>query len=539
MICPICHQENGPLISHFHAERDAPIVQALQEFDPHWQPDQGVCRRCIDQAQLAPLAAVPTSYELETIGDYWILPIPERLHAHPAYHGRGVTICFIDSGFQLHPDLRATRNRILKTVDIHRPSQATHPEWAKPHPHAWHGTMTSVVGAGDGHQSGGRYRSLAPEADVVLIKVMDENGRITGNAIEKALLWVLAHHTTYGIRIVNLSITDDDALPYRQNAVNLAVEQLVAAGINVVAAAGNTAGATVKAPANSPHAITVGGLNDANTLHPLNDSLYHSTFGPTADFTYKPELIAPAIWLPAPILLDSSAQREAEALFRIKATTPRYQAAVAANLWHRISLQPSLLRRPSEELESIVDTYLDGTKYLSGFYQHSDGTSFAAPIVCSVIAQLLEANPTLDAAEVREILLNTAHPLPGFPEERQGFGVIHPLNAVNEAKEDHHDLPVYFNPLIDYRRRRVQFRVHEAHAQRVELAGAFNNWQATPFTPDAEQHFWQGQIPLPPPGRYPYKLVINGTKWLPDQRNLFREPDDFGGFHSLLIVEAQ
>ncbi len=473
------------------------------------------------------------------IGSYWVLPIPQRLGTPSQFTGKGVTMCFIDSGFQLHPDLTQPTNRIVKTHDIHHPDQEEHPEWIKPHPHSWHGTMTSVVGAGNGTLSGGYYRSLAPDAQLVLIKVMDAQGSISGSAIQAALQWVLDHHEEYGIRIINLSVTDDQALPYRENPLGRLVEQLVEAGINVVAAAGNETQASLKAPANIPHAITVGGLNDANTLHPSGHSLYHSTFGPTADFTYKPELIAPAIWVPAPILPGTAAQREAEGLFTVQHASNRFRPNVAANLWYRFPLQSSILTQPPAQIDDAVNAYLDSSKYLSPDYQHSDGTSFAAPIVCGVIAQMLEANPQLTAAAVREMLLETARKLPNFPTSRQGFGVVHPQGAIMRADDDHHDFFHSFSPIIDYRNRRVTFRCHEEDAQRIQLAGAFNNWQPTEMQPTSEHHFWETGLPLPAVGKYPYKFVIDGQTWIPDQRNLFREPDQYGGFHSLLFVEPQ
>jgi serine protease AprX len=51
-----------------------------------------------------------------------------------------------------------------------------------------------------------------------------------------------------------------------------------------------------------PRVTTVGGLNDKNTLDEFQRVLYHSTCGETVDDLQKPEIIAPAIWLAAPIL---------------------------------------------------------------------------------------------------------------------------------------------------------------------------------------------------------------------------------------------
>ena len=57
----------------------------------------------------------------------------------------------------------------------------------------------------------------------------------------------------------------------------------------------------------------------------------------------------------------------------------------------------------------------------------------AAPIVSSIVAQMLEANPALTPVEVRELLLKTARPLKDVPRARQGYGVVNAAGAVAEA----------------------------------------------------------------------------------------------------------
>jgi serine protease AprX len=62
-----------------------------------------------------------------------------------------------------------------------------------------------------------------------------------------------------------------------------------------------------------------------------------------------------------------------------------------------------------------------------------DGTSFSAPIVSSVIAQMLEANPNLTPQQIKKILISTAERLPGYEVDRQGWGVLDPRRAVEAA----------------------------------------------------------------------------------------------------------
>ncbi len=539
MTCPICNQDHGPLIHHFKGVADSFLLDILASEKPGWRQENGACTRCIDQAQLEQWRAVAGKdypYTEEQPGEYRVLSIPQRLAAHPSYTGEGVTICFIDSGFFPHPDLCQPENRILKVFDIHQPEKELN--WEHAHAHSWHGTMTSVVGAGNGWLSGGHYCSLAPDAKVVLIKVMDENGVISGEAIASALQWVLKNHEEFAIRVVNISVSDDFSTPYRESPIGRTIASLVEEGVNIVAAAGNNEGELLKVPANSPHAITVGGLNDHNTLHPLSYSLYHSNYGETADRTYKPELIAPAIWVPAPLLPGTKEQREAEALWTIYQTERPYKKAVAANVLNQTSLPQMLIRQPLEVLEQQVADRIELAKYISAHYQHSDGTSFAAPIVCSIIAQMLEARPELSPAEVRDLLLRTARPLNGLPVERQGFGVVHSLSAIYHAEKIHHPFPLSFNPTINYEAEKIRFRFRQETAKIVSAIGSFNGWhQPGIIMQQDDQCLWEVSIPLPSPGIYPYKYLVNGIEWMEDTRNLYRRPDGLGGFDSLLIVE--
>jgi serine protease AprX len=59
-----------------------------------------------------------------------------------------------------------------------------------------------------------------------------------------------------------------------------------------------------------------------------------------------------------------------------------------------------------------------------------DGTSFAAPIVSSVVAQMLEERPELKPHEVKQILIKTAVRIPHVAVDRQGWGMVNPRLAV-------------------------------------------------------------------------------------------------------------
>ncbi|MFN0123432.1 MAG: S8 family serine peptidase, partial [Blastocatellia bacterium] len=127
--------------------------------------------------------------------------------ADERFTGRGVTMAFIDSGFYPHPDLTQPVNRIAAYVNVTRENanaEEKEAEFSTPHNSSWHGMMTSVVAAGNGWLSQGKYRGIASDARVVLVKVGDA-ARIHHDDITRGLRWVIRHRERYNIRVVNVS----------------------------------------------------------------------------------------------------------------------------------------------------------------------------------------------------------------------------------------------------------------------------------------------------------------------------------------------
>jgi len=363
-----------------------------------------------------------------------ILPTPLRLGADDRFRGRGVTIAFLDSGFYAHPDLVEPRNRILRYVDVTDP-RAAYPRILEPDESSWHGMMTSVVACGNGTLSGGLYRGLASEVNVVLVKVGTAR-RITHENIRRGLEWVVRNRMRYGIRICNVSCGGDYEASYLFDSLSQAAERATRAGVLVVAAAGNlglAAGHPVLPPASCPSVLTVGGLDDKNRLHPAGHDIYHGSYGPTIDGLQKPEVIAPAIWLAAPILPGTPTATEARLYTHLSTARDdeldvvlEAHAGVDAALDAARHLAPPLVRQ-------LVEAKIRDNNVISGAYKHVDGTSFAAPIVSSLAAQMLEANPALRPHEIKSILVATARRLPHVPVDRQGWGVVEPAAAVEDA----------------------------------------------------------------------------------------------------------
>ncbi len=464
-----------------------------------------------------------------------VIPVAERLNADTTRAGRGVTIAFLDSGFYPHPDLTAPRNRIIAYHDVANRSARFDAE-SEPQTWQWHGTQTSVTAAGNGYLSDGVYRGLAFEAMVALVKVSDR-GRISDENIVRGLEWVIANKDRYNIRIVSMSLGGDADVSFRESMVDEAAEKAVRAGLTLIVAAGN-AGCTADhrpiPPANSPSVITVGGYNDNNELDTELNS-YCSSFGPTIDGLIKPEICAPAIWVAAPILPGTDFYLNAEALSAI-AAAPDYQIKkLAGELWRVAGLPEEITSTTPSEIRKVAETKLQESKVVSTHYQHVDGTSFAAPIVASVVAQMLEANSNLTPAAIKNILVSTADRSAGLSLNQQGYGVLNARRAVEEAaRENHTHESCDFNP-PRIENGRLVFWYHNDSVFSVSLAGDFNDWnpQATPF----DQHssgLWLVELEPPKSGSYQYKFVVNGELWVDDPSNGLKVADNHGGFNSVL-----
>ncbi len=429
--CPVCSR----VMSDERASLSA-MPEDLQMLIRANAPDSSafdeICARC---ARLFSHAKdqIMTEAAVQKDGSH-VLSTPLRLDADERFTGRGVTIAFLDSGFYPHVDLTTPENRIVAYRSLldrdGEMGSLFHPDVA-----SWHGMMTSVVAAGNGSLSNGFYRGIAPDAKVVLVKLA-RTGRITDQNIQDGLEWVLRNKEQYNIRIVNISAGGDDEQSYLHDPLSQTVERCTAAGIVVVCAVGNAGhmpNHPVMPPASAPSAIAVGGLDDNNSLNRARRGMYRSSYGPTVDGLQKPEVIASSIWVPAPILPNTPTAQQAELLETLDQSDDELLHAIIRN---NSGLDPDLdaaLDRPVHSIRQIITLKIGRENVISKHYKYVDGTSFSAPIVSSVAAQMLEANPNLTPSQVKKILISTAERLPHYEVDRQGWGVIDPRRAVETS----------------------------------------------------------------------------------------------------------
>jgi subtilisin family serine protease len=138
----------------------------------------------------------------------------------------------------------------------------------------------------------------------------------------------------------------------------------------------------------------------------------------------KPELVAQAIWVAAPILCNTAEQEEAKALFQLLSLPEDLLIRDLKNRLAKTKLDPGILDYSNIfEVNEALIRRIQSAKYISPDYMHVDGTSFSAPVVTAIIAQLLEVNPQLNPAQVRQILFSTAGRIEGVAPGRTALNL--------------------------------------------------------------------------------------------------------------------
>lgn len=202
--------------------------------------------------------------------------------------GRGVTVAVIDTGLARHPDYR---DRIVGFRDLVKGRKKAYDDNG-------HGTHIAGIIAGNGRLSGGKYKGIAPEATLVGIKALNRRGSGNLSTVLTGLNWCLQNRSRLGIKVVNLSIGAEAVDHYSVDPLCVAIQKLTAAGMLVVAAAGNSgpSPATIDSPGCCPASLTVGAVNDRKAESPEASTIASfSGRGPTKDGLSKPDIVAPGV----------------------------------------------------------------------------------------------------------------------------------------------------------------------------------------------------------------------------------------------------
>ncbi|WP_392673571.1 S8 family serine peptidase [Streptomyces sp. LN785] len=259
------------------------------------------------------------------------------------YDGKGVKVAVLDTGVDAtHPDLAG---RIAETRNFSDSDDAVD--------RFGHGTHVASTIVGSGAGSGGRYKGVAPEADLLIGKVLGDNGSGSDSSVLAGMDW--AAHS--GAKVISMSL-GTSAASDGTDPLSAAVDTLTAeTGSLFVIAAGNTGpkATTIGSPGAADSALTVAAVDKQDQLASF------SSRGPRLnDNALKPDIAAPGVDI------------------------------VAA-------------RAAGTSMGTPVDKY----------YTSSSGTSMATPHVAGAAAIVAEAHPDWSAADIKGALMSGAKVLDG------------------------------------------------------------------------------------------------------------------------------
>ncbi|MFF0267708.1 S8 family serine peptidase [Kribbella sp. NPDC004536] len=267
--------------------------------------------------------------------------------------GRGVRVAVLDSGVDLgHPDLAprivATKSFVAGEDVVDRNG---------------HGTHTASTVAGTGAASDGKERGVAPDADLIVGKVLGDSGSGPISGIIAGMEWAAR---TEHAKVINMSLgtpawhTQDDPL---SQAVN---ELSAETGALFVIAAGNSGSSaySVSSPGTAEAALTVGAVDGSDQLADF------SSVGPRMmDDGLKPDLTAPGV---------------------------------------------DVLAARSQYMN-------DGGE---GYYRTDSGTSMAAPHVAGAAVLLAAQHPDWTGQQLKDALMSTSKLTPAYTPYQAGTGRV-------------------------------------------------------------------------------------------------------------------
>ena len=345
-----------PIINGFAAELTSGAAEALEAAD-------GVKAVTVDNAvkpQGISLTRLQTAYPAS-------VDAPQLWNYSTNVTGRGVGVAIIDTGVAGGmPDFRATGSSSSRVVA----NAVTNPDARTPGDAYGHGTHVAGIIGGNGWNRSltdplrGKYVGIAPEANLISVKVSDDQGEASVLDVIYGLQFVVDNKAAYNIRVVNLSLESTAPGSYKTDPLDAAVESAWLKGLVVVAAAGNRgtdADAVQYAPGNDPYAISVGALDDQASQADGDDSRASwSSRGVTQDGFAKPEIHAPG-------------------------------ARIVSTL------------APGSAFATMCPTCV-----VNGQMIRAGGTSMSAPMVSGAAALLLQKYPNLTPNQVKGVLIGSS-----------------------------------------------------------------------------------------------------------------------------------
>jgi serine protease len=284
------------------------------------------------------------------------------------------------------------------------------PNHDQPIDSTWHGTrVAGLIAAVNDNNIG--IASVAPDARVIPVRALGKCAGYTSDLVA-AMLWAggigdsgLSGIPTINQRahILNLSLGNRSDCSTSEQA---AVDKLLAAGVVVVAAAGNDGG-PIGAPANCKGVLSVAGVRHAGTK--VGYSNVSSSTAAISIAAPAGNCINISTVLPCVYAVDT--------LTNEGKLTPLTAAAL-----------------PSTPLTSYTYALFNPGYSGNKFNYGNVGTSFAAPLVSGVVALMGAANGNLTPTEIIQRLQKSARSFPA-PTPAPAGGVCHVATGLTDVQD--------------------------------------------------------------------------------------------------------
>lgn len=263
--------------------------------------------------------------------------------ADEGWTGRGVTVAILDTGIE-------TEGPYMGGVSVTYWEDLVNGE-PDPYDDNGHGTAMASILVGRGDLAGG-----APGVDLVVIKVIAADGSGSDNTVAMGI----SHAVSAGADIISLSL-GGGSLPILGSASTQAAESAVAAGVFVVASAGNDGGADddgqVAAPGVSRDAISVGAVDRDFEIAPFSSVGRAVLFPPSSDPNRKPEVVAPGVEIEVAWTGGQAAT--------VSGTSPA-AVFVSAGLALLLGAHPDLVRQDASTVTEVKQAIMDSAMAVGG-----------------------------------------------------------------------------------------------------------------------------------------------------------------------------
>lgn len=303
-------------------------------------------------------------------------------HSNPyGLTGRNVNVAVIDTGVFPHPDLIRPHRSIIHFKDFIA-------SCGEPYDDNGHGTHVCGIISGSGSMSDGRFKGIAPDSRIIMLKAFNNVGEGAFSDILAAIGWVIENKEKYNIRLLCLPFGADSIMSYDLDPLCKACRAAIDSGIIVIAASGNKGPnfGTITTPGVEPSIITVG---CCYSREPNIKDWKISDFsgrGSSKGAQTKPDIIAPGSGI--------------------------------TSLGSDKSFFPGKGRKSLPE--SLKEHYCSMT-----------GSSISTAVAAGCIALFLEKMPALTGKDLKGILKLSCQTL-NQSKTAQGYGVISVKNLIDE-----------------------------------------------------------------------------------------------------------